>query len=131
MFQEAFERMTEDTTATAPSTMKIKVVVHRLETALLMVPNASIAQKCCRQRCSQSAVSVQGTATLRKCKSVPICFVATLMSLATAGRGPLSVCLSTSCQNSSVNEGEIAPLIKQFMQVLRLKGPLERGDYRH
>ena len=43
--QEAFERMTKDTTATAPFTMKIKVVVHRLETSSLLVPNASIAQK--------------------------------------------------------------------------------------
>ena len=52
-FQDSFERMTKDPTATAPFTMKIKVVVRRLETSSLLAPNASIAQKWCRHRCSQ------------------------------------------------------------------------------
>ena len=38
----------------------------------------------------ESTVAVQGTALLRQCMSVPICSVATLMSLATAGRGPIA-----------------------------------------
>ena len=35
--------------------------------------------------------SVEESPVLRQCKSVPICVVATLMSLATAGRGPLLI----------------------------------------
>ena len=34
---------------------------------------------------------VQGTAPLGECKPVPICFVATLVSLAIAPRGPLPI----------------------------------------
>ena len=54
IFQGDFERMTKDTTVTAPSTIKIKWLLHRMETSSLLAPNASIAQKCCRQRCSPS-----------------------------------------------------------------------------
>ena len=39
----------------------------------------------------ESPVAVHGTAPLCQCMSVPICVVATLMSLATAGKGPLPI----------------------------------------
>ena len=93
MFKGDFERMTKETTVTAPSTIKVKVVAppdgniftfgakrfhcaEVLPTEVLAVPVALLIRR----------------AVLKsQCKSVPKCVVATLMSLATAGRGPLPI----------------------------------------
>ena len=48
-----------------------------IDAASVLAPNASVAQKCCRQRCRRPSCIVD------------FCVVATLMSLATADRGPL------------------------------------------
>ena len=44
------ERMTKDMTASASTTLKIMVVASPDGESSLLAPNASIAQKCCRQR---------------------------------------------------------------------------------
>ena len=104
MFQGAFERMMKDTTLTAPSTMKIKVVAppdgniftvgakrfHCAEVLPAEVSAVPVGLLVGETSLEESPVAVHGTAPLCQCKSVPICVVATLMSLATAGKGPLS-----------------------------------------
>ena len=47
IFQVAIERMTKDMTASASTTLKIRVVAPPDGEFSLMAPNASIAQKCC------------------------------------------------------------------------------------